>query len=151
MHLSKKTYVKNWSFMTPSELHEITVKKGGKKTHVKPERISYVIEEVGYWRKANSIHGWFVRNVQDGVDDCHEYAVEKDKLKELLESVNAVLADPTRADELLPPQSGFFFGSTEVNEYYIQDLKDTKKILESLFSELKGVADYPELFYRSSW
>ena len=27
-------------------------------------------EEVGYWRKANAIHGWFVRNVQNGKDDC---------------------------------------------------------------------------------
>ena len=23
-----------------------------------------------YWRKANQIHGWFVKNVQDDEDDC---------------------------------------------------------------------------------
>ena len=31
--------------------------------------------EVAYWRKANAIHGWFVYNIQDGVDDQNEYYV----------------------------------------------------------------------------
>ena len=31
---------------------------------------SRIIEQVGYWRKANQIHNWFVENVQDGEDDC---------------------------------------------------------------------------------
>ena len=39
-------------------------------------------EEVGYWRKANQIHKWFVDNVQDGVDDCGEYKVTKEQLIE---------------------------------------------------------------------
>jgi len=32
-------------------------------------------EEVGYWRKANHIHKWFVDNVQNGVDECLTYQV----------------------------------------------------------------------------
>lgn len=36
-----------------------------------------------YWRKANQIHSWFVNNVQDGIDDCREYSVDTDKLREL--------------------------------------------------------------------
>ena len=27
---------------------------------------------VGYWRKANHIHRWFVENVQGGEDECQE-------------------------------------------------------------------------------
>ena len=27
---------------------------------------------VGYWRKANAIHNWFVQNVQDGRDECQK-------------------------------------------------------------------------------
>ena len=39
--------------------------------------------KVAYWRKANAIHGWFVDNIQDGVDDQNEYYVSKEKLEEL--------------------------------------------------------------------
>ena len=27
---------------------------------------------VGYWRKANAIHNWFVQNVQDNRDECQK-------------------------------------------------------------------------------
>ena len=42
----------------------------GKKLPIEFDRLSYIDEEVGYWRKANAIHKWFVDNVQDGNDDC---------------------------------------------------------------------------------
>lgn len=29
-------------------------------------------KEIGYWRKANHIHKWFVDCVQDGEDDCEK-------------------------------------------------------------------------------
>lgn len=37
---------------------------------INPEKVKEITEEVGYWRKANAIHGWFVDNVQKGNDDC---------------------------------------------------------------------------------
>lgn len=40
-------------------------------------------EMVGYWRKANHIHKWFVDNVQEGEDDWKEYYVSINKLREL--------------------------------------------------------------------
>ena len=30
-----------------------------------------IMDQVGYWRKANAIHNWFVKNVQGCVDDCN--------------------------------------------------------------------------------
>lgn len=51
-------------------------------------------KEIGYWRKANAIHRWFVENVQNGEDDCRDYFVTKEQLTELLNLVNQVLADP---------------------------------------------------------
>tara|TARA_R110000868_G_scaffold410662_2_gene699576 strand:- start:69 stop:524 length:456 start_codon:yes stop_codon:yes gene_type:complete len=41
-------------------------------------------EEVGYWRKANQVHAWFVNNVQNGVDECQESTVTRKQLEELL-------------------------------------------------------------------
>lgn len=49
-------------------------------------------EEVGYWRKANHIHLWFVNNVQDGIDDCcYHHEVTKELLEELRDTCIEVL------------------------------------------------------------
>jgi len=141
--------VKNWDNMGPEERHQVTVLKGGKPTTIKPERVSYVIEQVAYWRKANAIHQWFVEHVQNGEDDCKPYVCDSDKLKELLSAVDAVLKCRKKAKELLPTQEGFFFGSIEYDEYYRQYLKDTKRMLEEILAEPD--ADISEYVYQSSW
>ena len=45
---------------------------GWRKWHVVPikfDRVCYIEESVGYWRKANAIHNWFVANCDKrGVD-----------------------------------------------------------------------------------
>lgn len=108
-----------------------------------------LFEEVGYWRKANAIHRWFVENIQDGVDDCGKYEVEKEKLEELLAYCKEVLEDHSKAEELLPTQCGFFFGSTEYDEWYFEDIKDTIKILEKVLEETDF--DRQMITYQSSW
>ena len=127
----------------------------------KPKEITY---EVGYWRKANQIHNWFVQNVQDGEDDCKEYYVTPESIIELYEVVSEVLASGSKevALDKLPPQSGFFFGGTQIDEYYWEDLEHTKQVLQPLidaFNEANelGYESYKhpvhqfEFYYRSSW
>lgn len=108
---------------------------------------AYVTVTCAYWRKANQIHKWFVDNVQQGNDDCGEYYVSKDRLMELLNTVNSALAG--RDPNLLPPQEGFFFGNTDIDEWYWQDLKNTKKKLERVLlnPEMSDLSFY----YTSSW
>lgn len=48
-------------------------------------------EDVGYWRKANQIHNWFVQNVQGGEDDCEFYEVSQSKLIELRDTCQKVI------------------------------------------------------------
>lgn len=100
-----------------------------------------------YWRKANQIHAWFVDNVQQGNDDCGEYYVSHEKLKELLDLVNKALAE--RNPNLLQPRAGFFFGSYDIDEWYWNDLKNTKTKLERIFAlpEMSKLSFY----YTSSW
>jgi len=84
-YLTRRTYVKNWDHHPEEKKHKVTVKRGRSiRKDIKPERISYVIEEIGYWRKANQIHKWFVENCQDGTDDCRDAYVAHESLKELL-------------------------------------------------------------------
>jgi hypothetical protein len=100
-----------------------------------------------YWRKSNQIHKWFVDNVQGGNDNCGEYYVSHEKLKELRETCRqAIFAkDPS----LLPPQAGFFFGNTDIDEYYWHDLKDTIKQIDRVLAlpEMSKLSFY----YTSSW
>lgn len=146
MYLEKRTYVRQWEHQKPEEQYNVEVTKGGEPITIDPKRITYVIEEVGYWRKANQIHNWFVEYVQDGVDNCGEYYVGSDKLKDLLDLCKQVQADNSLAEELLPTTSGFFFGDTAYNEWYFKDIENTIEILEKILDE-KG-ADY---YYSSSW
>ena len=101
---------------------------------------------MGYWRKANAIHNWFVQNVQDGEDNCGTYFVGRDHLEDLAKTCQEVLADPSKAEELLPTGEGFFFGSTDYDEYYIETLNDTVDIVSRC---LASPYDYFE--YSSSW
>jgi len=113
---------------------------------LKPEEISF---EVMYWRKANAIHLWFVKNVQNGVDDCGNYYVSEENLRKLLDVVKEVLRNREKAQELLPTQEGFFFGGVEYDEYYFKDLEETEiKIQEILDNELYKIFDFE---YHSSW
>lgn len=111
--------------------------------------------EVGYWRKANQIHHWFVENVQDGEDDCKEYRVTYDQLRQLHDLCEQILKEPNEkkrlklAKDLLPTQEGFFFGTTDYDEYYFEELKDTVEILENLFKEED--AEEADYVYSSSW
>lgn len=104
-----------------------------------------------YWRKANAIHRWFVDNIQDGVDNCAEYYVDTNKLVELRDLCKKVLEDPEKAMELLPTKSGFFFGSTDIDDFFINDLTSTVQRFDYLL-ELPEVKDHKvSFYYQSSW
>jgi hypothetical protein len=105
---------------------------------------------VAYWRKANAIHKWFVDERADGVDECQPIWVNSGYLEELLELCNQVLADHSKADELLPTESGFFFGGTEYDEYYFQDLEYTQRRLTELIPLMKN-SDNDSAVYQASW
>ena len=116
-----------------------------------PGEIEQVTFEAMYWRKANAIHRWFVEKSQNGIDNCAEYYVSTEELAELREVCNKVLVDPSRAAELLPAQSGFFFGSTEIDEWYLDALKYTVERLDVLL-ELPIVKENEvSFYYSSSW
>lgn len=103
--------------------------------------------EAGYWRKANAIHDWFVKNVQDGVDECDPHYVPRQALAELKAVCEQVIEKPELAPTLLPTANGFFFGSTDYGEYYIDDLKQTVQIIDDALE----LPDSWEFEYRSSW
>ena len=67
------------------------------------------IREVGYWRKANAVHGWFVRECGNNVDECQEIPVSTIKLMELQALCLTALVkrsqDPAPLEETESPKS----------------------------------------------
>ena len=53
------------------------------------------------------------------------------------------------AEELLPTQDGFFFGSTEYDQWYMEDIKDTIEILTKVLKETDFETQM--IVYSSSW
>lgn len=146
MYLSKKTYVKNWAHKEDKNRVVVTT-NDQTRLDIKPERVTYVEEEVMYWRKVNAVHAWFVENVQDGIDECQESSVTIEQLDELATICEKVIRD--KNPELLPSKGGFFFGSTEYDEYYYQEIEETAEVLRE---EIRNnQEEYPEYFYQASW
>ena len=109
--------------------------------------VKSVTVEAAYWRKANAIHGWFVNNVQGGVDDCGEYNVTLEQLQDLIALCKHVLNNKDEAVAVLPPTPGFFFGAFEVDAWYMENIDKT-------IEQLEACLKYPDnwdFYYHSSW
>jgi len=173
MNLRKKTYIGN-KWKEPAKIVKVNL------LDIKDERISEITEDIYYWRKANAIHNWFVKNVVQNDDyNGDDVYVSTDNLKKLLTVCEKVIKasklikgkvkngykildgglkqpimkdgkfieDPTIAKELLPTTDGFFFGSTDYDEYYLNDIKETAKMIKELL-ETDPNGDF---YYSASW
>lgn len=138
-----------------------------------------ITTEIAYWRKANQIHNWFVETLGGGEDNCQRIYCTVDNLKELLETCKKVkkasklvekgthkvysleeskqidkpykvIEDPTVAQQLLPTTEGFFFGSTEYDEYYLEDIDNTIEQLTKILKDLENESEV-SVFYQASW
>lgn len=148
--------------------------------------------QVAYWRKANAIHNWFVRECANGVDNCQDIYVSREQLIELRDECVKAIADRDKAtpdqdttksiqmgddpkavieqiikefqeqvlneakkatDTLalpkggLEPVSGFFFGSTDKDEYYYKQVEYTLDTINALLANDKTLS----YTYRASW
>jgi hypothetical protein len=160
MYLTKKTFIgANYEHRGVSGKIDLTIKDSP--VNINFNRVSYISENVGYWRKANQIHNWFVYNVQNGEDDCREYMVSRQDFENLLETINLVLnakgtpEESSVIKEHLSPTEGFFFGSTQIDEWYWEDLETTKQIVSDVLAEMdedgKNPDSWVDYYYTSSW
>lgn len=116
-------------------------------------------KEVLYWRKENAIHHYMVEVAvnkdQVKTDNCTDFYIKRSDIKDLrdicwkLFELSTHLIDVENwedyveakrefsetAQKLLPTQDGFFFGSTEYDSIYIQNLFYTARKLDKILSE----------------
>lgn len=148
----------NWE---NTDLDKIVETVGLTRADLDDDMPSAVVEvKVAYWRKANQVHQWFVDNVQDGEDNCKEHYVTREDLTNLRSLCREVLtmrdrqnANPDEAlptaDDILPTQPGFFFGSEEYDEYYYEQVQYTFDRLSQILGNEKLI-DF-DFAYDSSW
>ena len=169
MYLIRKKYV-GAEYEHRNVKGTIYITIGDKQLPVDFDRVRYIEESVGYWRKANAIHKWFVDNVQDGVDNCGNYYVSNEQLKELLDlckkvkkiakvkdgehEEDRIIENAEEIEEILPTTDGFFFGSTTYDGWYMRDIDYTIDLLKRLLKEEKELNElgfYSDFEYSSSW
>ena len=190
MYLSAKKFVSGYEYQGK----EATKPYRDLMTHLgiegsKDAPSAEVSVNIGYWRKANAIHGWFVRELADGVDECQPINAPREKLEELrklciealakkpalvapsntgktiefsseeVEDVHQVIMDAFAAEQHskefndpndndpLRPTQGFFFGGSEKDEWYYQDLVETVSIL----NEALALDKEWRFEYQASW
>ena len=151
MYLKAKAYVGGYEWLPAHDREAFTnivEAVGGHDLIDTDSPSAEVALTAGYWRKANAIHGWFVKHVQNGVDECLEHYVSREQLLELQKACVEVIANPDKASELLPVTEGFFFGSYAYDEWYFSYVRETVDMIGRL---LKTAGESWEFYYRSSW
>ena len=149
MYLHKKTNFGSSRWPKDESECVIVIRNGKVDDTINPDRVIGVTEEIMYWRKANHIHKWFVDHCADGEDECQEIYVPHDKLVNLVHACIKVVNNHELSEELLPTTSGFFFGSTEYDEWYYESLQE---VIDTLLPDLdKGEGDNSYYIYRASW
>lgn len=102
MYAARRLYVKQWEHEKPDERYTVQIAYGGKPVPgIQSDRISAVEEELMTWCKAYHIHGWFVDNVQGGIDDCGQYPVDDNQLQDLRKRCEKVLAASKLTDGMV--------------------------------------------------
>lgn len=124
----------------------VRITKQGRVLDIPFRKVDTIHLSLGYWRKANAIHGYIIDKFANGEHDVVEVFMNRRAIEEWLEDCKKVIASPGQAETILPTTQGFFFGSYEYDDYYFEYIKDTIEILEQALSY-----DINEYVYQASW
>ena len=107
-----------------------------------------IATDCGYFRKVNFLLPFF-----GYTENCEDKEISRGELEGLVEACAKILAAYDQrereddddyegdrwedlADCYLPTESGFFFGSTDYDEWYISDVRKAKEWAEKLLADL---------------
>lgn len=101
--------------------------------------------ELGYFRKVNFLVEYF------NLENCVDHICTIEELDTLLSKCNTVLEkrEESVSHETLPTTEGFFFGSTNYDDWYY---KDTESVRDSIIKALNHWdEDKEELIFHAWW
>lgn len=158
MYLSAEKYVSRRSYVSDSnpedtELFQEIVKATNSSGVVDPDGWAGITINipVGYWRKANQIHGYFVQVWGNGIDECQPIHVPRAGLEDLLNICKVIIENKDDPEfdimSTLPPTPGFFFGSYDIDDWYFEDIQNTIEIIERSLADQEQTS----FIYQASW
>jgi hypothetical protein len=109
----------------------------GEETYVSEEKLKELLGLCYKVRKVAKIEKGLVQNGSRSTDTGWEPIMEEGEL----------ITNPEEVAAILPTASGFFFGSTDYDQYYMFDIYNTITILEKVLED-KTSGEY---YYSASW
>lgn len=107
------------------------------------------IAEIGYFRKVNFLVKFFEDR---GFDTPNQtpLRITKEDANELLSRCDKVLNNHSLAETLLPTMEGFFFGSTDYDEYYFEDVKEVRDyVKDTLLPQFDKLGSNESIFFET--
>ena len=157
MYLTGKRYMATWIDEADAErqsaIQILFPELADMQTQFEGSVVKEIRIEAGYWRKANAVHNWFVQRVQEGEDQCRPHPVSREQLTELKTLCARAIGARGRdfeeetSEDILPTANGFFFGTTEYDDWYYATLAQTIEIVDRCLA----MPDAWEFEYCSSW
>ena len=99
------------------------------------------LEYDAYFRKVNFLFKYY--EDRGKMYDQYYAFTDADDIDDIIDRCERILKDHSLANELLPTQSGFFFGGTDYDDWYFSDVKDCLKQMKKYRKLLKdGVTGY---------
>jgi hypothetical protein len=111
--------------LTPDEVSEVF--KNELKHCFAPEDV--------YFRKVNFVYAFFSNEMVN--ESCIVDKTRIGQLKDACEDVLAHKGNVRYAQRVLPTQGGFFFGSTEYDDWYWHDVKDCLTKIKRLYKSME--------------
>lgn len=120
--------------------------------------VAYLTREVGYLRKANCIHGRIIEECAGGKDNQEIVWLPRSFIDSMIARIGSILDVVSKGGDWvevakrdLPTCEGFFFGSTEYDESYLDDLRDAMDIFIKIFADLDESGGHLDCYYEASW
>lgn len=124
----------------------------------------HVSDTERYYCKANQIQNYFEERFYEDGNDCDsdEYdnvvtKIDDLTIDDIIARINNIESNKETAKEEFPTTEGFFYGSTEYDEFYFEknnefksDLIELQKIRNEINEKLKNT-DYHAIITYSSW
>ena len=105
---------------------------------------------IGYFRKVNFLVKFFEDKGFD-VPNQTPLAITREDAEELLSKCEEVLNDHSKGPELLPTMSGFFFGSTDYDNYYYDDVEVVRDYVKDKLLPEFDTLEEEENIYFETW
>ncbi len=125
-------------------------------SHINLKNVRYIEELFGEFRKFNALHAYVVDNFGGGKDECQIIYLDIDDIIQIQEVLSLVkeslsIGDKVIAGQTLPPSEGFFFGSTDIDEWYENDVKEAVEVFGKVIEEHSIVGHNASYTYQASW